>query len=59
MNAASAAAVLAALKIMQREPEGIERLWRNTHLMKEGLLGLRFDLARQPNPYPARLLLRR
>ena len=35
---------------MQREPERIERLWRNTHLMKEGLLGLGFDLGASETP---------
>ena len=50
MTPANAAAVLAALKIMQREPERIERLWRNTHLMKEGLLGLGFDLGASQTP---------
>jgi 8-amino-7-oxononanoate synthase len=50
MTPANAAAVLAALKIMQREPERIERLWRNTRLMKEGLLGLGFDLGASQTP---------
>jgi len=47
---ANAAAVLAALKIMLREPERIERLWRNTRLMKEGLLALGFDLGSSQTP---------
>jgi 8-amino-7-oxononanoate synthase len=50
MTPANAAAVLEALKIMQREPERIERLWRNTRLMKEGLLGLGFDLGASETP---------
>jgi 8-amino-7-oxononanoate synthase len=50
MTPANAAAVLAALKIMQREPERIERLWHNTRLMKEGLLGLGFDLGASQTP---------
>jgi 7-keto-8-aminopelargonate synthetase-like enzyme len=50
MTPANAAAVLAALRIMQREPERIERLWRNTRLMKEGLLGLGFDLGASETP---------
>jgi 8-amino-7-oxononanoate synthase len=50
MTPANAAAVLAALKIMQREPERIERLWRNTRLMKEGLLGLGFNLGASQTP---------
>lgn len=47
---ANAAAALEALKIMQREPERIERLWRNTRLMKEGLLELGFDLGSSQTP---------
>jgi len=50
MTPANAAAVLMALKIMQREPERIERLWRNTRQMKEGLLGLGFDLGASQTP---------
>ncbi|MBS1238068.1 MAG: 8-amino-7-oxononanoate synthase [Deltaproteobacteria bacterium] len=50
MTAGNAAAVLMALKIMQREPERIERLWRNTRLMREGLLGLGFDLGASQTP---------
>jgi 8-amino-7-oxononanoate synthase len=50
MTPANAAAVLESLKIMQREPERIERLWRNTRLMKEGLLGLGFDLGASQTP---------
>ena len=50
MTPASAAAALAALKIMQREPERIERLWHNTRLMKEGLVGLGFDLGVSQTP---------
>jgi 7-keto-8-aminopelargonate synthetase-like enzyme len=50
MTPANAAAVLAALKIMRREPERIERLWRNTRRMKEGLLALGFDLGACQTP---------
>jgi 8-amino-7-oxononanoate synthase len=50
MTPANAAAVLAALKIMQREPERIARLWHNTRLMKEGLLGLGFNLGASQTP---------
>jgi 8-amino-7-oxononanoate synthase len=39
----NAAAVLAALHIVRREPERIQRLWRNTHLMKKGLQDLGFN----------------
>lgn len=47
---ANAAAVSSALKIMQREPERIERLWRNTHMMKEGLESLGFDTGNSETP---------
>ena len=50
MTPANAAAVLESLKIMQREPERIDRLWRNTRLMREGLLGLGFDLGASQTP---------
>jgi len=43
MSPANAAAVLAALRIMRREPERTQRLWHNTHLMKSGLQALGFD----------------
>jgi 8-amino-7-oxononanoate synthase len=50
MTPANAAAALAALKIMSREPDRIERLWRNTRLMREGLLSLGFDLGASQTP---------
>ncbi len=50
MTPASAAAVLAALKIMRREPERIDRLWRNTHLMREGLRNLGFKIGESQTP---------
>jgi len=50
MTPVNAAAVLEALKIMQREPERIERLWRKTRLMREGLLSLGFDLGASQTP---------
>lgn len=37
------AAALAALDIMEREPEHREQLWRNVSVLKEGLDGLGFD----------------
>jgi 7-keto-8-aminopelargonate synthetase-like enzyme len=43
ISPANTAAVLAALKIMRREPERIERLWQNTHHMQEGLRRLGFE----------------
>lgn len=50
MSPANAAAVSAALKIMAEEPERIDRLWRNTERMKQGLLGLGFDLGASQTP---------
>lgn len=50
MSPANAAAALAALEIMQKEPERIERLWYNTRRMKEGLLSLGFDLGASETP---------
>jgi len=50
MTPANAAAVLAALKIMLREPERIERLWHNTRLMRQGLLELGFELGTSQTP---------
>ena len=43
MTPANVAAVLAAMKIMAREPERREALWRNSRRMKEGLDSLGFD----------------
>jgi len=50
MSPANAAAVLAAVKIMQAEPERIEQLWKNTRRMKEGLENLGFDLGESQTP---------
>ena len=50
MSPANAAATLAALDIMIREPERIERLWQNTERMKQGLLSLGFDLGASQTP---------
>jgi len=50
MSPANAAAVLAALQIMTREPERIARLWHNTERMKQGLLSLGFDLGASQTP---------
>jgi 8-amino-7-oxononanoate synthase len=50
MTPGNAAAVLMALEIMRREPERIAHLWRNTRLMKEGLLSLGFDLGASQTP---------
>jgi 8-amino-7-oxononanoate synthase len=50
MSPANVAAVLAALEIMESEPERIEQLWRNTQRMKEGLLSLGFRLGASETP---------
>jgi len=47
---ANAAAVLAALRIMKREPERVDRLWRNTRLMQQGLQDLGFDIGASETP---------
>jgi 8-amino-7-oxononanoate synthase len=50
MSPANAAAVLAAVEIMVAEPERIQRLWRATARMKQGLLALGFDLGATETP---------
>jgi 8-amino-7-oxononanoate synthase len=50
MSPANVAAVLAALEIMQGEPERIAQLWKNTHRMKQGLLSLGFHLGASETP---------
>ena len=50
MSPANAAAVLAALQIMQEEPERIAQLWRNTRRMKKGLSDLGFNLGDSETP---------
>ncbi len=41
---ASAAAALEALRVVEREPERRERLWRNAASLKEGLVSAGFDI---------------
>jgi 8-amino-7-oxononanoate synthase len=50
MSPANSAAVLAALEIMEQEPERVAQLWRNTRRMKQGLRDLRFDLGDSETP---------
>jgi 8-amino-7-oxononanoate synthase len=50
MSPANAAAVLAAVEIMVAEPERIQRLWRATARMKQGLVSLGFDLGATETP---------
>ena len=48
--AANVAAVLAALDIMEQEPERIQQLWRNTHKMHAGLKALGFNIGNSQSP---------
>jgi 8-amino-7-oxononanoate synthase len=50
MSPANTAAVLAALQIMRREPERMDRLWHNTNMMHEGLEDLGFNLGTSETP---------
>ncbi|GAB3902291.1 aminotransferase class I/II-fold pyridoxal phosphate-dependent enzyme [Larkinella knui] len=50
MTPAAAASTLAALEIIQSEPEHIQRLWENTRYAKELLLANGFDLGASESP---------
>jgi 8-amino-7-oxononanoate synthase len=50
MSPANVAAVRAALRIMRREPERIERLWRNTRFMRTRLDQLGFETGGSETP---------
>jgi len=50
LPAPNVAAVLAALDIMENEPEYVERLWENTRYMREGLNQLGFDTGNSQTP---------
>jgi len=47
---ANTAGVLAALEVMQREPERRDRLWHNARRLQEGLRGLGFDIGPTATP---------
>ena len=47
---AVAAACLAALDVLEMEPERIERLWKNTRFFKSGLAALGFDTGISETP---------
>ncbi|MBA2570494.1 MAG: glycine C-acetyltransferase [Chloroflexi bacterium] len=47
---AVAAACLAAIDVLEQEPERIERLWENTRFFKAGLEGLGFDTGISETP---------
>jgi len=50
MTPASAASVIAALDIIQSEPEHIQNLWRNTNYAQNLLLEMGFDLGPTQSP---------
>jgi 7-keto-8-aminopelargonate synthetase-like enzyme len=47
---ASAAAVICALEIVEREPERRKQLWENTHFMKRQLEDIGFDTGNSQSP---------
>jgi 8-amino-7-oxononanoate synthase len=47
---AAAAAALAALDVLEREPERRKRLWEITHTMQRELTGLGFDIGASASP---------
>ncbi|HEX3218923.1 MAG TPA: glycine C-acetyltransferase [Candidatus Limnocylindria bacterium] len=47
---AVAAACLAAIDVLESEPELIERLWENTRFFKDGLARLGFDIGHSETP---------
>jgi 8-amino-7-oxononanoate synthase len=47
---ANVASVLAALDIMENEPEHVERLWENTRFMHEGYTARGFDIGGSTTP---------
>ena len=50
MPPASVATVLAALEVLESEPERRERLWASTRRMQEGLRSLGYDLGETETP---------
>jgi 8-amino-7-oxononanoate synthase len=50
ISPSNVAAARAALRIMKREPERIEKLWGNTHRMQMGLQSLGFDTGSSETP---------
>ncbi len=50
MSPSNAAAVMAALDIMQSEPERMAKLWHNTERLKNGLVSLGYDLGNSTTP---------
>jgi 8-amino-7-oxononanoate synthase len=50
MPPASVAGTLAALEVIEAEPERRERLWHNTRRMQEGLRSLGYDIGKSETP---------
>jgi 8-amino-7-oxononanoate synthase len=50
MPPSSVAGTLAALEVMQAEPERRERLWKNTRIVAEGLSAMGFDIGGSQTP---------
>lgn len=50
LPASNAAAVLAALDIIENEPEHVQRLWENAEYMRAGLKRLGFDIGTSNTP---------
>lgn len=50
LPAPNVAAVLAALDIMENEPDYVQRLWDNTDIMKKGLSELGFNIGNSETP---------
>jgi 8-amino-7-oxononanoate synthase len=50
MPASNVASVMAALDIIESEPERIQKLWDNTRRMVDGLKGLGFNLGKSTTP---------
>jgi 8-amino-7-oxononanoate synthase len=50
LPAPAVAAVLAALDIMENEPERVARLWENADYMREGLRSLGYDIGESNTP---------
>ena len=47
---ASAASVIEAIKIMEEEPERIEKLWENTHYMAKSFVEMGYDIGSSTTP---------
>ncbi|HHJ09845.1 MAG TPA: aminotransferase class I/II-fold pyridoxal phosphate-dependent enzyme [Bacteroidetes bacterium] len=50
MPPSAVAAVIASLDIIESEPERVERLWKNTRMMKEGFESLGFNTGESNTP---------